>query len=867
MKGTLYHPFVVEMLHKSTNHFEKCIKCFSLYSSIVSSSVPQSGAMRLPLLGIPRGAENGFGSQRLFFVSPSTSGLYSNTKCHPSKQIIGHSGTRTYFSTFFSAERIYPHRKSSSHSCDFVRSIGNQTSENTMNEETSHFHHHSDRTSNVLDTKLQDPQRDSSQELEIVKKQSESSVEIDHDYEAETDFVYGGRREEKDVEAVSYDISQRLTYEDGKEPPLPSEIRAANIKALSHLISSAETCFDVFLIFEQHQKQLKFLHYELIAKKLSNVISRSSLEEVRCHPVFLKLCERLCKICCQYDPPMLMSLLQMLNSLKTPPNSLIMLTTLQMLRKKFDSLDVKELLHLDVLLSNSPQSALGNALKNAVPLALECLYGNLDLPSGLTPGHLSQGLFACAKSDNHKALAVAEKFMMMLYEHEQGVQNLTAPKAVTLVSGLLEVFQRWRTTPGRQQAVMGREEEEEEEEADQLVLNQSYKTSKKMFVEQLAAAREVLLTEVLQFMAQIFPQFTSCQVEELQKMLSYAFRNEDRCAHSQNLLDAFVRRMLEEGGSLQSLAGGVSWMLKMNAVDEALLQTMLEKLSLTSSEELCCTELHVMPLVHALASSNALQDWPKEQCHELLDKLLQHPSAQLQSQSDGAVSHVRLALDLASLGHFPPALHGTVMDGAAADALKGLDGSSPGSSVHQFMTLWQAHQLLDPQSGSLQVDGKLLSASKQFLLKDCHLSSSGAAQRAFVRQVLQHVLSAHGPDSVVTGVHTQHGALIDHVAVVRGSGEVVPQSAAASCPGSVCLDQLTVPDGSKVFGVVAIGPNMLLNNYTTMRPLARLRLQLLAAEGVNVVPFIMPQFILQCRTGEEKVDYISEAFRKHNLSL
>lgn len=318
---------------------------------------------------------------------------------------------------------------------------------------------------------------------------------------------------------------------------------------------------------------------------------------------------------------------------------------------------------------------------------------------------------------------------------------------------------------------------------------------------------------------------------------------------------------------MQSLAGGVSWMLKMNAVDEALLQTMLEKLSLTSSEELCCTELHVMPLVHALASSNALQDWPKEQCHELLDKLLQHPSAQLQSQSDGAVSHVRLALDLASLGHFPPALHGTVMDGAAADALKGLDGSSPGSSVHQFMTLWQAHQLLDPQSGSLQVDGKLLSASKQFLLKDCHLSSSGAAQRAFVRQVLQHVLSAHGPDSVVTGVHTQHGALIDHVAVVRGSGEVVPQSAAASCPGSVCLDQLTVPDGSKVFGVVAIGPNMLLNNYTTMRPLARLRLQLLAAEGVNVVPFIMPQFILQCRTGEEKVDYISEAFRKHNLSL
>lgn len=139
------------------------------------------------------------------------------------------------------------------------------------------------------------------------------------------------------------------------------------------------------------------------------------------------------------------------------------------------------------------ENPVGNALKMAVPLALEYRYRSEPLPDGLAPFHLIHGLATCIKSDTADSMGLAEKFMMTLYEHERGLKDLSPALTLTLIGGLIKMFLRWQKT--RYQPM------QEMLEDDELDVSPNEGSTEVQAAQQLQLAREVLFKEALQYMA------------------------------------------------------------------------------------------------------------------------------------------------------------------------------------------------------------------------------------------------------------------------------------------------------------------------------------------------------------------------------
>lgn len=534
-----------------------------------------------------------------------------------------------------------------------------------------------------------------------------------------------------------------------------------------------------------------------------------------------------------------------------PESSPLALATLQVIRKQFNKLNMKEMLFIDYLLRDYHEST-AIALKMAIPLVLEYCYCIEPLPSDLNPFHLTHGLIVCVNNDS---MALAEKFMVALYKHKPGVKDFSAKSVVSLVTGLLTMFLHWKRTPGHLTQELLHEVDLEvtpEEDGGEVQAAQEMKL-----------IREVLLKEALQYITKNITKLANFEVKKVLSDLSYSYSRKDFCAYNQPLLCAYTKRAIDQDWPLSSLATGVIRMLKMNEVDELLVQALLKKLSSAPASELATTELHTTQLVHALVASNNLSSYNEEEQHALLAKLMQHPSAPLYRKDHTKIPIGRLGFDLACLGYFEPAVHQNIMNSLTSKITTLESGDLSLLFKPDLLTLWQAQQLLNTKHERVQVDNSLVAAAKKFVISQFNREPM-MADRTMVRKVLLQALSSYSPNSVVTGVQTHHGVCVDHVIVVRGKNEVVPQP--DNVEEMVCLDDLCVPDDARILGVLQTGSHLLLNKYTMLKPLVRLNIQLLAAEGVTAVPLIMPQFLLNYKT-DEKIRFLTAALGQHHLYL
>lgn len=101
-----------------------------------------------------------------------------------------------------------------------------------------------------------------------------ASVTAEDHFEAETDGVQSDRKNRSDIFYRKPFVS---VEHDGEEILPSSAANSEEIQSLSHMISNATTSLDVLDIYEEHQNELKFQHYDLIVRKLTAVIGRSAM--------------------------------------------------------------------------------------------------------------------------------------------------------------------------------------------------------------------------------------------------------------------------------------------------------------------------------------------------------------------------------------------------------------------------------------------------------------------------------------------------------------------------------------------------------------------------------------------------------------
>lgn len=99
-----------------------------------------------------------------------------------------------------------------------------------------------------------------------------ASVAAEDYSEAKTDGVQSDRENRSDI---FYRKPFLSIQHDGEEILPSSAANSEEIQSLSHMISNATTSLAVLDIYEEHQNELKFQHYNQIVRKLNALIDRS----------------------------------------------------------------------------------------------------------------------------------------------------------------------------------------------------------------------------------------------------------------------------------------------------------------------------------------------------------------------------------------------------------------------------------------------------------------------------------------------------------------------------------------------------------------------------------------------------------------